>query len=247
MIDSSPIRHSSPMTAPSSIRAARMTSVFLPMTQPRRFVCGPMYTLSCTTALCRKEPDLTTTLEPTTECSRISAASFDLRVVADEQRPAQHRVRVDLGAFGDPHSGRDLEALQVDIDLALEYIGLRLDVALVRADVLPVALGDVAVDRLPFLHQLREDIAGPVDGDIGLDVVEDLRLHDVDAGVHRVREDLAPGRLLEEALDLPFLVDDGDAEFQGIGHPRQTDRDERTLFLVEIDELGQVEVGQCVT
>lgn len=42
MIDSSPIRHSSPMTAPSSMRAARITSVFFPTTQPRRLVCGPM-------------------------------------------------------------------------------------------------------------------------------------------------------------------------------------------------------------
>ena len=104
----------------------------------------------------------------------------------------------------------------------------------------------IAVDRLAFLHQLREDIAGPVDGHIGLDVVEDLGLHDVDAGVHGVGEDLAPGRLLQEALDLALLVDDGDAEFQRIGHPRQADGDQRALFLVEIDELGEVEVGEGI-
>ena len=121
-----------------------------------------------------------------------------------------------LGAFGHPHARGDLEAVDVDVDLALQDVRLGLHVALVRADVLPVALGDVAVDRLALLHQLREDVAGPVDRHVGLDVVEDLGLHHVDAGVHGVGEDLAPGRLLQEALDLALLVDDGDAEFQRI-------------------------------
>ena len=116
-----------------------------------------------------------------------------------------------------------------------------------RADVLPVALGDIAVDRLAFLHQLREDVTGPVDRHIGLDVVEDLRLHDVDAGVDGVREDLAPGGLLQEALDLAVLVDDGDAELERIGDPRQADRDEGALFLVEPDQIGEIEVGEGVT
>lgn len=66
------------MTAPSSIRAARMMSVFLPMTQPRRLLWGPMYTLSWTTARCRKAPPLTTTFDPMTVCSRISAPASTL-------------------------------------------------------------------------------------------------------------------------------------------------------------------------
>lgn len=78
MIDSSPIRHSSPITAPSSIRAARITSVFFPTTQPRRLLCGPMYTLSWITALCRKAPRFTTTLLPSTVCSRISTPASTL-------------------------------------------------------------------------------------------------------------------------------------------------------------------------
>ena len=135
----------------------------------------------------------------------------------------------------------------LDVDLALEHVGLGLHIALVRADVLPVALGDVAVDRLAFLHQLREDVAGPVDGGVGLDVVEDLGLHHVDAGVHRVGEDLAPGRLLQEALDLAFFVHDGDAEFQRVRDPGQADRDQCALFLVEVDQVGEVEVGEGVT
>lgn len=172
---------------------------------------------------------------------------FDLGVVPDVERAAQHRVRMDLGALRDPDARRDLEAVDVDVDLALQHVGLRLHIALVRTDVLPVALRDIAVDGLALLHQLREDVTGPVDGDIGFDVVEDLRLHHIDAGVHRVREDLAPGRLLQEALDLSLFVDDGDAEFQRVGHPGQAHRDQCALLLVEVDEIRQVEVGEGIT
>ena len=172
---------------------------------------------------------------------------FDLGVVTDVERSAQHRVGVHLGAFGDPDARGDLEAVDVDVDLALEHVGLRLHIALVRTDVLPVALGDIAVDRLAFLHELREDVAGPVDGDVGLDVVEDLGLHDVDARIDGVGEDLAPGGLLQEALDLALLVDDRDAEFQRVGHAGQADRDQCALLLVESDQVGEVEVGESVT
>lgn len=174
-------------------------------------------------------------------------AGLNLGVVTDVQRPAQNRVRVHLCALGHPHARRQLEAVDLDVDLALQDIGLRLHIALVGADILPVAFGDKAVDRLALLHQLREDIAGPVDGNVGFDIVEDFGLHDIDARVHGVREDLTPGRLLKETLDLFLFVDDGDAEFQRIGHPGQTDRDQRALFLVEIDQLGEVEVGQGIT
>lgn len=180
-------------------------------------------------------------------CSRISAAGLDLRVVPDVQRAAQNGVGMHLGPLGHPHARGELEPVDLDVDLALEDVGLGLHIALVGADVLPVALGDIAVDRLAFLHQLRKDVTGPVHRYVGLDIVEDLGLHHIDARVHGVREDLAPGRLLQEALDLALFIDDGDTEFKGIGHTRQTDGDQCALFLVEVDELGEVEVGQGIT
>ena len=114
------------------------------------------------------------------------------------------------------------------------------------ADVLPVALGDVAVDRQALLEQLREHVAGPVDRLARGDVVEDLGLHDVDAGVDGVGEHLPPGRLLQEALHPAVLVDDGDAELERVGDPGQADRDERALVVVELDQVGEVEVGERV-
>lgn len=182
-----------------------------------------------------------------TVCSRISACGLDLGVVTDVERSTENGVGMNLCAFRHPHTRGDLETVEIDVDLALQDVGLRLHIALVSTDVLPVTLGDEAVDRLAFLHQLREDITGPVDGDISLDIVEHLGLHDVDTRVHGVREDLAPGRLLQEALDLALLVDDRDPELERVGHSCQTDGDQRAFFLVESDELGEIEVGQGIT
>src|SRR5262249_9803642 len=89
-------------------------------------------------------------------------AGLHLGVVADVERPPEYGIGMYLGALGDPDAGGDLEAVDVDVDLALQDVGLRLHVALVGADVLPVALGDIAVDRLAFLHELRKDVTGPV-------------------------------------------------------------------------------------
>lgn len=83
---------------------------------------------------------------------------LDLGVVTDVQRSPQHGVGMDVRAFRHPHAGRDLEAVQLHVDLALQHVGLGLHIAFVRADVLPVALRDVAADQLAFLHELREDI-----------------------------------------------------------------------------------------
>src|SRR5690606_35629722 len=133
-------------------------------------------------------------------------AGLDLGVLADEQRPLEHRVRLDRGGAGHPDAGRHLEAADVEADLAGQGVGLRLEVAAVAADVLPVALGHVAVDGGAALQQPGEDVGRPVGGLSGGDVAQHLGLHDVDAGVDGVGEDLAPGGLLQEALHPPGLV-----------------------------------------
>ena len=115
-----------------------------------------------------------------------------------------------------------------------------------RADVLPVAVGDPAVQRRAVLQQLGEHVSRPVDDLAGRHVREHLRLHHVDAGVDGVGEDLAPGRLLQESLDLAVVVDDDDAELQRIGHPRQRDRHEGVVVLVELNQIRQVDIGQRV-
>src|SRR5262249_37314983 len=67
------ITHSSPTTAVSSMRARRITSVFLPTTQPRSVVPWPTNTRLCTTARWMKAPSVTTTFAPITLYSRTCA------------------------------------------------------------------------------------------------------------------------------------------------------------------------------
>ena len=97
--------------------------------------------------------------------------------------------------------GRSSKPDNVDLDLAVEDVLVRLEVRRRGADVLPVAVGHVAVEGLTRLEHGREDLAGEVDGTALGDAVEDLRLEHVDAGVDGVAEHLAPARLLQEALD----------------------------------------------
>ena len=173
-------------------------------------------------------------------------ARLDLGVVPDAQRAGEDRVRVDLGALGDPDAGRDLEPGDIGLHPAGQHVGLGLQVALVGPHVFPVAVGDVAEQRGAALEQLGEDVAGPVDHLTGRDLGQHLRLHHVQPRVDRVREHLAPGRLLEEALDPAVLLGDHDAELQRVGHAGQADGDQRALLLVEVDQRGQVHVGQRV-
>ena len=173
-------------------------------------------------------------------------AGLDLGVVADAQRAGEHRVRVDLGARGDPDARRDLEAGDIALHPAGQHIGLGLHVALVGADILPVALRDVAVQRGAALEQLREDVTGPVHHLARRDLGEHLGFHHVKTGVDRVREHLAPGRLLQEPLDLAVFGGDHDAELQRVRYLGQRDGDQRALLLVERDQPGQVHIGERV-
>jgi hypothetical protein len=114
------------------------------------------------------------------------------------------------------------------------------------ADVLPVPVGHVPEQRPGVVEQLREDVAREVDAGALFDVVEDLGLEDVDPGVDGVAEHLAPAGLLEEALDAAVLVGDDDAELERVLHRLEADGGERAPLLVELDDGGQVDVGEDV-
>ena len=65
-------------------------------------------------------------------------------------------------------------------------------------------------------------------------------------GVDRVREDLAPRRLLEEALDAAVLVGDDDPELERVLDRLQPDRDRGALLAVDAHQLGEVDVAERV-
>src|SRR5262249_53082781 len=104
------------------------------------------------------------------------------RAVLDDDVVAEHRVRLDAGAGVDPAEvadvGRTLDlaelgqldavaevdvlaqadARDLEVDLAVERVVVRLAVLLQRADVLPVAVGDPAVQRPAALQQVGEQL-----------------------------------------------------------------------------------------
>ena len=152
-----------------------------------------------------------------------------------------------ISAPSPSHTPFEAEAGDVDLDLAVEHVLVGLDVGLEGADVLPVALGHVAEERLAGLEQGGEHVGREVDRPRPpVDEVEDLGLEDVDAGVDGVAEHLAPGRLLEEALDAAVVARDDDAELERVLHGLEADGGHRLLLLVEADDGRQVDVGEDV-
>src|SRR5581483_2720008 len=194
----------------------------------------------------------------------------DAAALAHRHARREHRVRPDLGAAGDPavvaEVGRPLDGVEIvevhpvpqpdvaadpnpgDVEphALLERVEVRLAELVEVADVLPVALEDVPVDRPSHLEQQREELLREVVRPVGRDVLQHLRLEDVDARVDRVGEDLAPRRLLEEALDAAVLVGDDDPELERVLDRLEADRHGGALLPVRLDETRQVDVAERV-
>ena len=168
----------------------------------------------------------------------VDDAAADAGALAHDHALREHGVRPDRGAVGDPavrpHERRALDRLHlVDVDLlahphvaaqteaghlelhaAVEGVEVRLPELVEVADVLPVAVEDVAVERPAHLEEEREELLGEVVRAVVGHVAEHLRLQHVDPRVDRVGEDLPPGGLLEEPLDAPVVVGDDDPELE---------------------------------
>ena len=120
-----------------------------------------------------------------------------------------------------------------EIHLALQQVGVGLHVARQVADVAPVAVGDVAEIGSPFSSICGKRSWLKSKTLSGSDVVEDLGVEHIDAGVDGVAEDFAPARLFEELLDAALVVGDDDAVFQRIGDMRERQRRHRLASLVD--------------
>ena len=170
----------------------------------------------------------------------------DSAVVPEEGRALEPVDVVEVDALPHPDVAPQTDAGDVQADALVERVEIGLPVLIEVADVLPVALHRLAVERATHLEQERKELLGEVVRLVGRDVAQHLRLQDVDAGVDRVREDLAPRRLLQEALDPSVLVGDDDPELEGVLDRLEADRHRRPFLLVELDELRQVEVAERV-
>jgi hypothetical protein len=173
-------------------------------------------------------------------------APRDARVVAYERGRLELLHVVDLRALADPDVAAQPDPAHVQPHLLVERIEVRLPVLVEVADVLPVAVHDVAVERAAHLEQEGEELLREVVRPFGRHVLQHLGLEHVDAGVDRVGEDLSPGRLLEEALDLALVVGDDDAELERVVDGLEPDRHRGALLAVEGDERTQVDVAERV-
>jgi hypothetical protein len=115
-----------------------------------------------------------------------------------------------------------------------------------RADVVPVPVDLVHVERDVVLEQRREDVLRPVDERPVGEVVEDLRAEDVDAAVAEVGQRLGRIRLLLEPLDAPVCVVDDDAVLPRVGDLLDGERGDPARALVPFEQLAHVDVGQRV-
>ena len=247
MTASWPMKHSSPTTVPSSTRTWARRSVLRPITQPRRLAPGPTYTWSWQMARSRKASAFTITSVPSTVYGAQVRAGFDAAVVADHDGLVDARLGAELDVGADPATVAELETVDTDLHPPVEHVGVRPAVRLERADVLPVALGDVAVQGVAVVEQLGEHVAREVDHLAVGDVVEHRRLEHVDARVDGVGEHLAPRRLLEEPLDGAVGLGDDDAELERVLDVLERDRRRRAGVAVRLHERGEVDVGEHVT
>ena len=90
----------------------------------------------------------------------------DPAVVADERRPLTALEVVEVDALADPHVPAQADPGNVEPHALVERVEVRLPVLVEVADVLPVAVEDVAVERPAHLEQQREELLREVVGPV---------------------------------------------------------------------------------
>ena len=105
----------------------------------------------------------------------------DAAVVADVGRALDLLEIADLDALSEPHVAADANAGNVELDVLLERIEVRLPELVEVPDVLPVAVHHVPVQRASHLEQVGKELFREVERAVRRDVLQHLRLQHVDA------------------------------------------------------------------
>ncbi len=166
-------------------------------------------------------------------------AGLDGRRRVDPREVVDHGLLVDALAAAARLDGRVRQ-------LSGEQIEVRLDVPARGADVHPVTVRDEREDRYALGEQRREEVVLEREDLLGRNVLEHVRLDDVDPGVDRVGRDLVALGLLEEALDAAVLLGLDEPVGARVLDRRQHDRDDGLSLLVEGDDVLEVDVGEDV-
>ena len=172
-------------------------------------------------------------------------AGLELHLVADECGAFDVHAQAELHPLSDPRLTLTA-AGNVTAHAAVERVPIRLQIRLDGADVAPVVVDDDAVQPLAPLEHRREDVLRPVRGGIRLDVLQHLRLDDVDASIGMITEDLAPRGLLQEPLHVAVVVGDHHPVLERIRHLMQHDGSHRLALTMPIDHGRQVEIGHRI-
>ncbi len=168
-------------------------------------------------------------------------------LAADQYRRLQACCGVYHRVLPDPDPFAHLHPRQFHRDQAAQAVLVRGTILFEVAYVRPIPVCDIPAEPLSLGKEGRKQIFAEVKGSPRLYLGQHLRLQDVDAGVHRVREHLAGARFLQEPLDRPLRICYHDAILQRIGHAGKHQRADRAPLPVKLDRRAQVNVCQSIS
>jgi hypothetical protein len=170
----------------------------------------------------------------------------DAHVAPDPHRRLDQLDTLETAAVADAQSVVDLVALGDDVqDTGHRVEGARAQLV-ERSDVVPVLVHLVDVEGHAGGQQRGEDVVGPVDG-IGVrEVVEDLRLEQVDPAVAEIGQGVGRVGLLLEAGDPAVVVVQHDAVLARVVDLLDRERGDAAGRAMAGQERPDVDVGQCV-
>ena len=202
-----------------------------------------------------------------------ASAVADPRAVADHARAVDPNARADLDVAPDQDSAVDLASAgrpallgaqgvlarlagigarldqlagPLDVDETVRDVQVALEVLGRRADVVPVAVRLVDVERDVAVEERREHVEREVGRLHVGEVVEDLRAQRVDHAVRQVGERLRGVRLLLKALNAPVRAGHDHAVLLRVGDLLHRERREAVVCRVRGGERGEVDVGERV-
>ena len=104
-----------------------------------------------------------------------------------------------------------------DVNPALQNIPAGAHILGKVAHVAPIPFGDASVHGIAFFQQNRKEVFAEIKADGQLEIVQDIGFKHIDAGIHRIGDDLTPARFLQELLDAPLVIDDDHPVLQRVG------------------------------
>src|SRR5215469_5781163 len=119
-------------------------------------------------------------------------AILDLDIITKEDRAKDLRARRDIYTLANPDAAANILARHRNPDDTLQDIRVRAHILGKVPNIAPVALSDVAKDRVALLEHHRKEFLAEVERLVLLKVAEDLGIENVDTCVDRIAEDLAP-------------------------------------------------------